>query len=134
MANRSAISNEEVVAALLINGTIRTAAVAVGLSERAIYDRMATGEFQAVYKSAKADLLRGTVYKINKHISSAIDTVTEVMQDKDNKPAVRLQAAQILLNHAQKFATQLSVNEHDVQTQIYQNKIKNDPLEGMLNF
>lgn len=134
MANRSAISNEEVVAALLINGTIRTAAVAVGLSERAIYDRMATGEFQAVYKSAKADLLRGTVYKINKHISSAIDTVTEVMQDKDNKPAVRLQAAQILLNHAQKFATQLSVNEQDVKTQIYQNKIKNDPLEGMLNF
>lgn len=134
MANKSAISNEEVVAALLINGTIRTAAVAVGLSERAIYDRMATGEFQAVYKSAKADLLRGTVYKINNRISSAIDTVTEVMQDKDNKPAVRLQAAQILLNHAQKFATQLSVNEHDVQTQIYQNKIKNDPLEGMLNF
>ena len=54
MGKGKAISDEQIIAALLDHGTIRAAAGAVGISERALYDRMNKGEFQALYKAAKA--------------------------------------------------------------------------------
>lgn len=111
MANKKAISDEEIIAALLNRGTIRDAAAAVGISERAIYDRMADGEFQALYKTTKAGIIRAAVANLNRQLQAAIDTVTEIMQDRDNSPAVRLQAAQTILNHAGKFAQRLQADD-----------------------
>ena len=56
MSKEKAISDEQIIAALLDHGTIRAAAQAAGISERTLYDRMNKGEFQALYKAAKADL------------------------------------------------------------------------------
>ena len=109
-----AISDEQIIAALLDHGTIKAAAGAVGISERALYDRMSKGEFQALYKAAKADLVRAAVLNINRQLQAAIDTVVEVMQDPDNNAAVRLQAAQTILNNAGKFAQRLQVDETSV--------------------
>ena len=114
MAKEKAISDEQIIAALLNHGTIKAAAGAVGISERALYDRMNRGEFQALYKSAKADLIRAAVLNINRQLQAAIDTVVEVMQDPDNNAAVRLQAAQTILNNAGKFAQRLQVDETSV--------------------
>lgn len=109
-----AISDEQIIAALLDHGTIKAAAGAVGISERALYDRMSKGEFQALYKAAKADLVRAAVLNINRQLQAAIDTVVEVMQDTENNPAIRLQAAQTILNNAGKFAQRLQVDETSV--------------------
>ena len=114
MAKEKAVSDEQIIAALLQNGTIRAAAAAVGISERALYDRMSRGEFQALYKAAKADLIRAAVLNLNRQLQAAIDTVCEIMQDKDNNAAVRLQAAQTILNNAGKFAQRLQVDETSV--------------------
>ena len=114
MAREKAVSDEQIIAALLNNGTIKAAAGAVGISERALYDRMSKGEFQALYKAAKADLVRAAVLNINRQLQAAIDTVVEVMQDPDNNAAVRLQAAQTILNNAGKFAQRLQVDETSV--------------------
>lgn len=111
MAREKAISDEQIIAALLDNGTIRAAAQAAGISERTLYDRMNKGEFQALYKAAKADLIRAAVLNINRQLQAAIDTVVEVMQDPDNNAAVRLQAAQTILNNAGKFAQRLQLDE-----------------------
>lgn len=117
-----AISDEQIVAALLNNGTIRAAAGAVGMSERALYDRMNTGQFQALYKAAKADLIRAAVLNMNRQLQAAIDTVVEVMQNPDNNAAVRLQAAQVILNSAGKFAQRLQVDETSAIMQQESNK------------
>ena len=117
MAKEKAISDEQIIAALLDNGTIRAAAQAAGISERTLYDRMNKGEFQALYKAAKADLIRAAVLNINRQLQAAIDTVVEVMQDPDNNAAVRLQAAQTILNNAGKFAQRLQVDETSVLIQ-----------------
>ena len=118
----TAISDEQIIAALLDKGTIKAAAAAVGLSERALYDRMSKGDFQALYKSAKADLIRAAVLNLNRQLQAAIDTVCEVMQDESNNAAVRLQAAQTILNNAGKFAQRLQVDETSVQAQQEANK------------
>ena len=114
MAREKAISDEQIIAALLDHGTIKAAAGAVGISERALYDRMSKGEFQALYKAAKADLIRAAVLNINRQLQAAIDTVSAIMQDEDNNPAIRLQAAQTILNNAGKFAQRLQVDETSV--------------------
>lgn len=114
MGKGKAISDEQIIAALLDHGTIRAAAGAVGISERALYDRMNKGEFQALYKAAKADLIRAAVLNLNRQLQAAIDTVSEIMQDPDNNAAVRLQAAQTILNNAGKFAQRLQADETSV--------------------
>ena len=121
MAKAKAISDEQLIIALLNHGTIKEAAAAAGISERALYDRMNTGEFQALYKSAKADLIRAAVFSINNHLQAAIDTTAEIMTDKENNPAIRLQAAQTILNNACKFAQRLQDDENRTISQIENN-------------
>lgn len=117
MAKQKVISDEQLIAALLSNGTIKAAAAAVGISERSLYDRMNSGEFIALYKSAKADLIRGAVINLNGHIQAAINTVSDIMADKENNPAIRLQAAQTILNNAGKLAQRLTTEEQSVTAQ-----------------
>lgn len=123
MAKAQAISDEQIIAALLNNGTLKTAAAAAGISERALYDRMNNGNFQALYRAAKADLIRAAVFSMNNRLQEAVNTVAEIMADKDNNPAIRLQAAQTILNNAGKFSQRLQVDENSVITQVENNKM-----------
>ena len=123
MAKSKAVSDEQITAALLANGTLKEAAAAVGISERALYDRINSGDFQAVYKAAKADLMRGAVLRINRHVQAAIDTVARILQDDSNNAAVRLQAAQTILNNAGKFAQRLQADEDRTEAQIAANRL-----------
>lgn len=109
--NTRAISNEEIIAALLQHGTVREAAEAAGTTPRTIYDRMKDREFRADYMEAKNDIIRKAVYSINAKLSEAIDAVADIMNDADTNPAVRLQAAQTIISNAAKFAERLTKDE-----------------------
>lgn len=109
--NKTAVSNEEIISALLQHGTITEAAAAAGISPRTLYDRMNEREFAIEYAQAKTDIMRRAVFKMNESLSAAVDAITEIMQDKDANPAVRLQAAQTILNNAAKYADTLQKNE-----------------------
>ena len=122
MAKGKAVSDEQIIAALLNSGTIKAAAAAAGVSERTVYDRMADGEFQALYKAAKADLIRAAVLSLNGKVQAAIDTIADVMNNEQNNPATRLQAAQTILNSAARFAQRLQADESSVITQIASNR------------
>lgn len=122
MAREKKATDEQIIAALLANGTLRAAAAAAGISERTIYDRMNNGDFQALYKAAKADLIRAAVFNLNNQLQTAIDTVVQVMQDENNNAAIRLQAAQTILNNAGKFAQRLQTDENSVTNQIESNR------------
>ena len=121
-AKETAISDEQIIAALLTHRTIKEAAAAAGISERAIYDRMNGGEFQALYKAAKTDLMRTAVIDLNGHIEAAINTIADVMNNKDNNAAIRLQAAQTILNNAAKFTQRLTEQEAAAITQAEANR------------
>ena len=122
MERNKKVTDEQIIAALLAGGTIKAAAAAAGVSERTIYDRMNEGAFQAVYKAAKADLIRAAVFSLNGKMQAAIDTVTAIMQDENNNAAVRLQAAQTILNNAGKFAQRLQADENSVINQVDSNR------------
>ena len=106
-------TDEQIIAALLQHGTITEAAQACGVSPRTIYDRMNEREFRAQYMEAKNDIIRKAVYSINGKLGAAIDAVSEIMTDANVNPAVRLQAAQVIINNAGKFADRLTADERD---------------------
>jgi len=111
--NAQAVSNEEIIAAILQHSTIKEAAAAVGISTRSIYDRMEERAFRSEYMAAKDDIIRGAVFNINRRLSQAVDTVAEIMEDKDNNPAIRLQAAQTIIKNAAAFAERLTKDEYN---------------------
>ena len=115
--NTKAVSDEEIIAAILQHGTLKEAAQAVGITPRTIYDRMENREFRSLYMSAKDDIIRGAVFSINQKLAQAIDTVAEIMQDKEVNPATRLQAAQTIIGNAGKFAERLTRDEYNSRTE-----------------
>lgn len=115
--NNKAISDEEIIAALLQSGTQRAAAAALGIDERTLYSRMNNGQFKALYKAAKADVLRDAVTTLNTQLSDAIIVICEIMKGKEYPPAVRLQAAQTFLTQAGKFADRLNEAEDRAEHQ-----------------
>ena len=116
----------EIISALLNNRTMKEAAQSIGLTERTVYSRMQEDDFKVLYKAVKADLIRGSVFSINQQLGAALDTVVEIMQDKNVSPAIRLQAADKIFLYADKFATRLSKDEHSVSQQISSNNFHID--------
>lgn len=117
MSKAKAICDEEIIAALLQHGTIKEAADTIGTSPRMIYDRMRSSEFRALYQSAKADIIRVAAISINSKLSDAINAVSEIMNNTEVNAAVRLQAAQTIINNAGKFADRLAQDETAVRTE-----------------
>lgn len=111
MSNK-AISNEEIIAALLSNGTIREAAEAAGTNPRTLYDRMGQKDFIIAYSEAKTAIIRKAVFDINARLGEAVEVIAEIMNDKEAPPAVRLQAADKIISNAEKFTARLNAEEY----------------------
>ena len=109
--SRKAISDEEIIAALLQSATLKEAAALAGISPRSLYDRMNKETFIAAYQRAKAEHLRAALLSLNGKVEEAIATIAGIMQDEKTNPATRLQAAQTILNHAGRISKQLTQEE-----------------------
>ena len=120
------VADEVIITALMENGTVKEAAAAVNLKERAVYDRMNNNNFKVLYKAAKADVIRNAVYRINSRLGEAIDTVSEIMTNQAVNPAIRLQAAQTIFTNADKFTERLHESEQRVANQIESNEFDID--------
>lgn len=110
-----AISDEEIIAALLSAGSVKAAATAAGIPVRTLYDRMNNTEFQTLYRSARAEVLRAAVHNLNGHIQEAVNTIAEVMNNEEINAATRLQAAQTILNTAEKYSKRLQAEESGIK-------------------
>lgn len=106
--NQTAVSDEEIIAALLNSGSIAQAAELTGIAPRTIYDRMGTRDFRAAYSAAKSDLVRAAVLTMNRSLSAAVEVVTDIMNDDSNNAGTRLQAAKMIIENAAKFSDRLS--------------------------
>ena len=106
--NQTAVSDEEIVAALLSSGSIQEAAQAAGIAARTIYDRMGTREFRAVYSAAKSDIIRQAVFSMCGNIATAVNVIIGIMNNEENPAGTRLSAAKLLLDNAGKFTDRLT--------------------------
>lgn len=111
-----AISDEAIIAAILQTGSTKEAAETLGITAKTIYTRKTTDSFKALWYAAQADILRGATMHMNKTIAQAVDTITEIMADKTTNPAVRLQAAGMILKNAHDLQSSLRGLEQQAAT------------------
>lgn len=104
-----AVSNEEIVTALMNYSTIEAAADSVGLSRRAVYSRMKGKGFRLLYMQAREATLQGAAAALQAHVTDAVETAAEIMKDKQNPAGVRLQAAGMILSQADRFTNRVSM-------------------------
>lgn len=109
--NQTAVSDEEIIAALLQSGSIAQAAELTGIGQRTIYDRMGTRDFKAAYSAAKSDIVRAAVLSLNRSLAAAVEVVTGIMNDEGNSAGTRLQAAKMIIENAAKFSDRLAAED-----------------------
>ena len=102
------ISETDIVVAMLKYGTAYRAAAELGVSSSTIYRRLKDSNVQALYLSAQADLLRDTVSELSDMRDSALAAIRQIMDDPETNAAVRLQAAQTVLNNDFRYSERLA--------------------------
>ncbi len=98
-----AISNAQIMAALVACGSVRTAAKAVGCSETTIRTRLTDPDFRAQYEKAKSEILLEACDALSARLTSAVDALSSVL-DADSTPAnAKITAADAILRHGLRY-------------------------------
>ena len=103
------ISDEQIAAAVLSNGTNAAAAAACGLSLRQFYTRTGKPEFQSKLSEARGRVLEGACDALQARVSEAVETLTSVMRDKETPPQTRVNACNSILTNALRMTEQLEI-------------------------
>lgn len=97
------INDEQVITALLNCGSLRKAAESLGTTANTLSNRLKKEDFRKRYEAAKSELLNEAVETMKSQLTGAVDTLTEVMNNKENPPTVRVSAADSLLRHSVRY-------------------------------
>ncbi len=99
MADRGRLTptQRRAIAALLTERDTRAAASAARVSERALYRWLALPDFQAELQEAEKQAIDAAIRRLAELTAQAVDTLREVMLDKEASAGTRVQAANIAL-------------------------------------
>lgn len=111
MANKTKVTDEIIISALVSHRTIKEAALSIGITERTVYTRMRDAEFEQAYKCARTDILRGTVSEVSRQVQDALGVIGEIMHSEDASAQVRLNAAAMILTYSEKAQNRLMQEE-----------------------
>lgn len=103
------IPNEAVISALLSEPTVQKAAEKCGLSQRQIYERMKQEDFRREYARAKRSILESVTNGLQTRLTAATETAIQIMQDAENAPQIRLNAANLIFNQCQKLTETIDI-------------------------
>lgn len=98
MPNKKQLAPEAVAAAVYEARTKKAAAEALHVSERCLYDYLKSYEVQSILTAMRADAIRTRCAALDDLTALALDTLREVMSDRESSRAERLRAASIVLD------------------------------------
>jgi transposase-like protein len=93
---------EEAIAALLTQRSIDEAAKAIGVSSNTLYRWMEVPEFQAAYRKARFTAVQQAIARLQQATGAAAITLLKLMTDVNAPAAVRLRAAECVLERSMK--------------------------------
>lgn len=105
------LQDEEIIAALIAEGTIKGAAASLKCTTRTLYDRMKKPEFKTLYTQAKGEILKAATAKLQGQVSGAIDTLVEIRDDKEAPKQTRANCAVNILQYAARFTETTDIIE-----------------------
>ena len=95
-------TKEEAIAALLSHRSVEDAARAIGINPNTLLRWMKETEFKAEYRKARRDAIGQTTARLQQATGAAGATVLKLMTDPNVPAAVRLRAAECVLDRATK--------------------------------
>lgn len=107
-----AMTDEKMIKALAVCGSVSATAVRLGIAESTIYRRLQDNEFRAKLEIVKGDVLREFKANYLESSEQARTVIETMMKDRKLNPAVRLQAAQTIIKTAVQF-TELAERAED---------------------
>lgn len=87
------------------------AAKAAGIGESTLRGYLKDPEFQGRYREAFGNLIQDATRQAQQAINPALSTLKEIMEDKDEQSATRIQAARSTLEYALKLTEQMDILE-----------------------
>lgn len=93
---------EDAIAALLSQGTIEKAAGVAGIGSRTLYRWLQIPEFRVAYRRARQNAFSQCIARLQQGSSAAAAVLLKVMLDPSTPAAVRIRAAENVLNQAMK--------------------------------
>ena len=104
-------SQEQIIAGLLVNGTVTATAKQLGTSRDTIYKVMQEEGFQEAYRRARTEVLNECINKMISNLSDGVDNIVEIMNDKKNSAQIRINATQLLFNTAIKLSENCGITK-----------------------
>lgn len=98
-----AITDEKLITALAMCGSVAATATQLGIAESTIYRRLQDNEFRSKLETVKGDTLRECKAVYMESAEKARAVVESIMENDRVNPATRLQASQTIINTAVKF-------------------------------
>ena len=102
-------SQEQIIAGLLVTGTVTATAKQLGMTRAGIYKAMQEESFNEAYSRAKQHLLQEVCNNLVSTLLEAVDVTKSIMNNTDNSPQIRLNASQILFNTCIRLTEQTEV-------------------------
>jgi hypothetical protein len=90
---------EEAIAALLLHRNTEEAARAVGIAPKTLLRWLQIPEFQAAFRAAKWAVYSQAIGRLHQMSGPAVSTLGKVMVDPSTPAAVKVRAADSILNH-----------------------------------
>lgn len=103
------VTDNQLISALLSSATIKQASDEVGLSEQAVYSRLRKPDFREKLQNARNDQFQVISSKLEDSNFRALDTLINILDDKETSAGVKVRAAQILLDLSLKNREQIDV-------------------------
>ena len=111
MTARKRLQDEEIIAALIAEGSIKRAAASLKCTTRTLYERMKKPGFKTLYTQAKADILKTATAKLQGNLCGAIDCLVSVMNDEKTAKQTRVNSAVSILQYAARFTETTDIIE-----------------------
>lgn len=103
------ISNETILAALISCGSIRKAAAVAQCSEATIRQRLKNDAFNKEYTDAKQTILTEACDALSARLTLAVDTLCEIIEDKETSNTIKVSASDALLRHGLRYVEAVNI-------------------------
>lgn len=103
------VTDNALISALLSSATIKQASDEVGLSEQAVYSRLRKVDFRTKLQNARDNQFQVISSKLEDANFKALDTLINILDDKEVSAGIKVRASQTLLDLSLKNREQADI-------------------------
>lgn len=104
-------NQQKALAALLTAKSNEEAARQAGISPRTLSRYFSDPEFKTEYQKAFSGLVEGATRRAQKNLEPAVNTLKELMEDREQNGQIRVSAARSLLEYSLKLSERVDILE-----------------------